>query len=60
MFAMFERKFMVIVFRFEIMFSYVNVNFRFVGCCSDSGFVDDIVDKVFIIKRVKVFIFVVV
>ena len=56
MLAMFERKLMVIVPSFETVFSHANVNLRFAGCCSDSGFVDDIADKTCTIKRAKVFI----
>ena len=56
MLAMFERKLMVIVPRFETMLSHADVNLRFARCCSDSGFVDDIVDKASTIKRAKVFI----
>ena len=56
MLATFERKLMIIVPRFETMLSHANVNLRFAGCCSDSGFVDDIVDKASTIKRAKVFI----
>jgi len=56
MLAMFERKLMVIVPRFEIMFSHPNVNLHFARCCSDSCFVDDIIDKASTIKRAKVFI----
>ena len=47
MLAMFERKLMVIVPSFETMLTHANVNLRFAGCCSDSGFVNDIVDKAF-------------
>jgi len=56
MLARFERKLMVIVPRFEIMFSHANVNLRFVRCCSDSRFVDHIVDKASTIKRANIFI----
>ena len=56
MLAMFERKLMVIVPSFETMLSHANVNLRFSGCCSDNGFVNDIVDKASTTKRAKVFI----
>ena len=58
MLAMFERKLMVIVPSFETtcMLSHANVKLRFARCCSDSGFVNNIVDKASIIKRAKVFI----
>ena len=55
MLVMFEIKLMVIGPRFETMLSHANVNLCFTGCCSDSGFVDDIVDKASTIKRAKVF-----
>ena len=55
MLAIFERKLMVIVPSFETVLSHANVNLRFAGCCSDSGFVDDIADKTCTIKRAKVY-----